>query len=514
MGSYVGTTVASLLLLLLLSPLVISVSNDHLLRVGLKKRKLDRVNQLSSHKGCKGKETIGRYRRNYGLGNDLENSGDSEIIALKNYMDAQYFGEIGIGTPPQKFTVIFDTGSSNLWVPSAKCYFSISCYLHSKYKSSQSSTYQKNGKSASIHYGTGSISGFFSQDHVKVGDLIVENQEFIEAAREPGITFVAAKFDGILGLGFQEISVGNAVPVWYNMVEQGLVNEPVFSFWLNRNAEEEEGGEIVFGGMDPNHFKGEHMYVPVTRKGYWQFAMDDVLIGTESTGYCAHGCSAIADSGTSLLAGPTAIIAQINHAIGASGVISQECKTVVAQYGKTILDMLVSEAKPKKICSQIGLCMFDGNRGVSMDIESVVDKEVGKSSGHLHDATCTACEMAVVWMHNQLKKNLTEDRILNYANDLCERLPSPQGESAVDCNSVSSMPSVSFAIGGKAFDLAADQYVLKVGEGEATQCISGFTALDVAPSVGPLWILGDIFMGQYHTVFDYGNLRIGFAEAA
>lgn len=54
------------------------------------------------------------------------------------------------------------------------------------------------------------------------------------------------------------------------MVEQGLVKEPVFSFWLNRNAEEEEGGEIVFGGVDPKHYKGKHTYVPVTQKGYWQ----------------------------------------------------------------------------------------------------------------------------------------------------------------------------------------------------------------------------------------------------
>lgn len=56
----------------------------------------------------------------------------------------------------------------------------------------------------------------------------------------------------------------------YNMVEQDLVKEPVFSFWLNRNVDEEEGGEIVFGGVDPKHYKGEHIYVPVTQKGYWQ----------------------------------------------------------------------------------------------------------------------------------------------------------------------------------------------------------------------------------------------------
>ena len=60
------------------------------------------------------------------------------------------------------------------------------------------------------------------------------------------------------------------LPFRYNMVEQGLVKEPVFSFWLNRKAEEEEGGELVFGGVDPKHYRGKHTYVPVTRKGYWQ----------------------------------------------------------------------------------------------------------------------------------------------------------------------------------------------------------------------------------------------------
>jgi len=57
------------------------------------------------------------------------------------------------------------------------------------------------------------------------------------------------------------------------MVNQGLVNEPVFSFWLNRNIEGEEGGEIVFGGIDSDHYIGEHTYVPVTQKGYWQVSL-------------------------------------------------------------------------------------------------------------------------------------------------------------------------------------------------------------------------------------------------
>lgn len=510
----VKALVIPLFLSLLLLPLVLSTSNDGLLRVGLKKRNFDQNSRVASRLGSKEREKLRSSIEKYLFGN-YGDVGDTDIVALKNYMDAQYFGEIGIGTPPQKFTVIFDTGSSNLWVPSTKCYFSIACFFHAKYSSGASSTYQKNGKPAAIQYGTGSISGFFSVDNVEVGELLVKNQEFIEATREPSITFLVAKFDGILGLGFQEISVGNAVPVWYNMVKQGLIKEPVFSFWLNRNAEDDEGGEIVFGGVDPEHYKGEHTYVPVTRKGYWQFDMGDVLIDGKTTGYCSGGCAAIADSGTSLLAGPTTVIAQINQAIGASGVASQQCKNVVEQYGQTMIDLLVSEVSPKKVCSQIGACTYDGTHGVSGGIESVVDKESSDhSSGGLHNGMCSACEMAVVWMETQLKQNVTQDRIISYVDELCNRIPSAMGQSGVDCSSVSKMPPVSFTIAGKQFELSPEEYILKVGDGPEAQCISGFTALDVPPPRGPIWILGDIFMGRYHTVFDYGNLRVGFAEAA
>jgi len=416
-------------------------------------------------------------------------SASSANVPITNFQDAQYFGSISIGTPPQDFTVVFDTGSSNLWVPSSQCsIFDIACYFHHTYDDSKSSTYVPNGANFSIEYGTGSLTGFLSEDYVTVGGLTVKNQTFAEAVQQPGITFLVAAFDGILGMGWPTISVDGVTPVWFNMISQGLVQEQVFAFWLNRNESSNVGGELVLGGYDQNHYTGSITWTDLVNETYWYFAVADLQLAGKSFGFCPKtGCHAIADTGTSLLAGPASYVAEINKAIGAVGLISEECEMIVSQYETQIINGIVNGLPPQQICTEIGVCPNGGG--------------------------CAVCVYALTFVDEVLPSNSSEALIRLVLDSLCDLLPTPNGESLVNCATIDTLPNIDIVIGTQSFTLTPSQYVLQAGAEGEELCLSGFIGLDLPPMIGPLWILGDVFIGSYYTIFDSGNKRVGFAEA-
>lgn len=253
---------------------------------------------------------------------DVGSSGGVHL-PVENFLNAQYYSEISIGTPPQNFKVVLDTGSSNLWVPSTQC-GSIACYLHNKYDSSASKTYKKNGTEFEIRYGSGSLSGFTSNDDVSVGSLKIKHQCFAEATSEPGLAFAFGKFDGILGLGYDTISVNKITPPFYNMIDQKLVDEPVFAFYLGST---DQNSEVVFGGVDKDHYEGKLHKLPVRRKAYWE--VDFEAIGFGDSVAKLENTGAIVDTGTSLIALPTTIAELLNTEIGAkkgwNGQYSVDC---------------------------------------------------------------------------------------------------------------------------------------------------------------------------------------------
>lgn len=247
-------------------------------------------------------------------------------VAVSNFLNAQYFSDIAIGTPPQEFKVVLDTGSSNLWVPSVDC-GSIACYLHNKYDHSASSTYKENGTEFAIRYGSGELEGYISQDTVRIGDLTIKKQDFAEATSEPGLAFAFGRFDGIMGLGYDTISVKGVVPPHYNMINQGLIDEPVFSFFLSDTNDESAESECVFGGVNKDHYHGDMVKIPLRRKAYWEVDLDAISFGDQTAEIDNTG--AILDTGTSLIALPSTLAELLNKEIGAkkgfNGQYTVEC---------------------------------------------------------------------------------------------------------------------------------------------------------------------------------------------
>ena len=155
----------------------------------------------------------------------------------------------------------FDTGSSDLFLPGVGC--KQSCNGHVRYDPSTSTTSRKTGEPFNLEYGDGSsVDGFVYNDTVSIAGLRAKQQAVGVADIYSG-SFGSGNFpaDGLLGMGFESISVYNQSPVFQSFVAQGQATDPVFAFKLA-----DSGSELYLGGVNKALYSGPFAYVSVVKK--------------------------------------------------------------------------------------------------------------------------------------------------------------------------------------------------------------------------------------------------------
>lgn len=253
-------------------------------------------------------------------------TGPEGDVVIHDYLGVQFYGAISLGTPPQEFQVIYDTGSSNLWIPADNC--SLSCLLKKRFQPTQSSTYQPDGREFKIMYGSGPVSGHTIGDVVTMAGFSGP-QSFagITDASGLGLAYALSKWDGICGMAWPSISVNNMEPPMFSIAKAnpGFANK--FAFYLPKSSSDE--GDLVLGGYDPSHVDGDLVRVDLSTKTYWTVDMAGITMdGKNITG----AITAIVDSGTSMMTVPKSIhptiMAMLNAKPVANGQYSVECSAV------------------------------------------------------------------------------------------------------------------------------------------------------------------------------------------
>jgi len=227
-----------------------------------------------------------------------------------------YWGTVKLGTPAQEFKVIFDTGSGNLIIPHKKCY-GAGCDSHRKYNPEHSSTAKaitnERGQSAtSISFGTGEITGDYYQDKFCIAENLCTDVRFVASTSQSSSPFSSTPFDGILGLGFKDLSMGEHFNILDDLSAKGQLPMGTFAVYLT----DDQNSEITFGGYRADQLASDVVWAKVVGSNYWQVVVDDITFDNSPTGLCKN-CQVAVDTGTSMLAGPSDVVRQLTERLNA-----------------------------------------------------------------------------------------------------------------------------------------------------------------------------------------------------
>ena len=369
--------------------------------------------------------------------------------------EMSYFGAIGVGTPPKMFNVVFDTGSSELWLPYYNWFpFANNLHYSEGYSCRDSSTCVAPKREFTLDYRHTKLSGATYEDlftlyedmqkdeaPVMVGPQVSFGQNFIAIDDASDEQFRYKPYDGVVGLApvaqsssgnrnvllslqleqqrRMQLNQGASYPQQVGYYQQagpaagtpyasgaGYFQKPsselMFAFWINPNQNSRYGGELMLGGVDENRFVGDIYFHRINSWFDWQLPLSFVQLGGQLVS-CQNGCSAILDTGANSLVGPRQDVELIHQEIG-------------ARY----------------------------------------ERDAG------------------LWL--------------------------------VDCNLIDQYPTLLFKIEDTPYVIYARHYVKMFRFKDSILC-----HLAIKPWDQQNWVLGTSFIGAYYTVFDFSSRRVGFA---
>lgn len=258
-----------------------------------------------------------------------------------------YTAQISLGHPAQEFTVLIDTGSGQLWVPSSLC-DNPGCNGKRLFLPERSSHFQNDGSPNFLRYGSGEVLGYLGRDEFLIGDTRVDNFPFTQAT-EIFEDFARLKMDGLLGLG----PGMNELDVLFTLKRRNILPLPLFSLYFYPMSGSDTSGELILGGIDGTKYVGDLIYARVRYRNFWTVKLDEISVETSdrTPGRESHTdinticnpafqeCEGLFDTGSNVMCGPAEQVEALNYLIGAP----------INQYGQYIFSDCTQTGRPNVI---------------------------------------------------------------------------------------------------------------------------------------------------------------------
>jgi len=242
----------------------------------------------------------------------------------------QYYGMVNVGTPPQEFRVVFDTGSGQLVLPGAKC-DDAPCVSHRRLGNSSSAVQigwaddptkamldgdDRDTKSLTMM--STDVSGEFVRDKICVGakSQLCGVSDFVSLLEESDEPFAGLAFDGVMGLA-PTSSDSKEFNVLQALFAKTKAGNAVFGLYLAATSSiESAGGELVFGGYRKERMADELLWAPISTPDTWQVRVDDITLDGKAMHVCGKGgCNAAIDTGSSLIMAPGNLLGKMMSSI-------------------------------------------------------------------------------------------------------------------------------------------------------------------------------------------------------